>query len=141
VQSKNESCPVDTPEPPAGLTEGLYTAQQSDGQVRFVLATGGKAIAHVTLSPEHAGEIAANALGGAYDAYESAAKGLIPTTQRQSNVAPYVRITGLGVGACPIEDCVCLAVKIGATEIGFAVPKAKLKEFAQAIAVSDILDK
>jgi hypothetical protein len=85
--------------------------------------------------------MAANALGGAYDAYEGAAKGLIPPIQRKTKAAHFVRITGLGIGACPIEDYACLAVTIGATEIGFALPKAKLKEVAQAIAASDILEK
>ena len=130
---------MSTPDPPAGLTDGLYTAVQADGRVRFVLARRRKAVGHVTLSPEQAGDVAANALGGAYNAHHDATMGLVPMTDRRTENSPFVRITGLGIGSCPIEGYACLVVKVGAAEIGFAVPKAKLKEFAQAAAASEIL--
>ena len=132
---------VKPPDPPANLVDGLYTALQRDGKVCFVLARQGKAAAHVTLSPEKAGEMAANALGGAYDAYEGGVSGVVPLTKRNSESSPFVRITGLGVGPCPIEDHACLVVRVGAAEIGFALPKAKLKEYGRSLATSKILDQ
>jgi hypothetical protein len=50
-----------------------------------------------------------------------------------------VRITGLGVGSCSIEDHVCIVIKAGAAEIGFALPKKKLTEFAQWVAANETL--
>ena len=68
--------PVSTPEPPADLIDGLFATVEKDGRVRFDLARRRKSIAHITLSANQAGEIAANALGGAYDAFDRAMMGV-----------------------------------------------------------------
>ena len=124
------------PAPPDNLSNGLYTALEPNGKVSFILASEGQAAAHVSLSPTEAAEIAANALGGAYDAFEAGKKGAVPLTQRKGESAPFVRITGIGVGPCPIEDHACLVIRVGAAEIGFALPRAKLAEFARSVAAS-----
>jgi hypothetical protein len=121
---------VKTPVPPDDLTDGLYTAVESDGRLRFILARRKKPVGQVTLPANAAGEVAANALGGAYDAFDQAAKGLVPAGERKESY-PFVRISGLGLGPCPIEDHACLVIRVGAAEVGFAFPRQKLKEFAQ----------
>jgi hypothetical protein len=87
------------------------------------------------LSPSHAGEIAANVLGAAVDAFDRSP----PIDEPKRSTAPFVRITGLGVGNCPIEDHVCIVIKAGTAEIGFALPKKKLTEFAQWVAANETL--
>jgi hypothetical protein len=84
--------------------------------------------------------MAANALAGAYDAHEQALMGLVPPAERKTSY-PFVRITGLGLGPCPIEDHACLVVRVGAAELGFAFPKQKLKEFAKWLATAESPDK
>ena len=130
---------MSTPEPPADLIDGLYATVEKDGRVRYDLARKRKSIGHVTVSPNQAGEIAASALAGAYDAHDRALMGVIPPAERKTSY-PFVRITGLGLGPCPIEDHACLVVRVGAAELGFAFPKAKLKEFAKWLAASEGLD-
>ena len=130
---------MSTPEPPADLIDGLFATVEKDGRVKFALARKRKSIAHVTLSANQAGEIAASALGGAYDAFDQAMMGLVPPAERKTSY-PFVRITGLGLGPCPIEDHACLVVRVGASELGFAFPKTKLKEFAKWLAASEGLD-
>lgn len=126
-----------TPDPPDDLTDGLYTAVESDGRVRFVLTRRRKPIGHVTLPASEAGPIAANALGGAFEVFEQAARGAVPAAERRP-AYPFVRITGLGLGPCPIADHACLVVRVGAAEVGFAFPRAKLKEFAQWMAAQEL---
>jgi hypothetical protein len=130
---------VSTPEPPADLVDGLYTTVEKDGRVKFILARRRKSVAHVTLPANQAGEIAANALGGAYDAFDQATMGLVPQAERKTHY-PFVRITGLGLGPCTIEDHACLVVRVGTSELGFAFPKKKLKEFAKWLAAAESLD-
>jgi hypothetical protein len=131
---------VKAPEPPEGLSDGLYTAVESDGRVKFILTRRKKPIGQVTLPANEAGSVAANALGGAYDAFDQAAMGLVPAAERKA-VYPFVRITGLGLGPCPIENYACLIVRVGVAELGFAFPKSKLKEFAQWMAAQDLPEK
>jgi hypothetical protein len=128
---------VKTPDPPDDLTDGLYTAVESDGRVKFVLTRRRKPIAHITLPASDAGQIAANALGGAFEAFEQAARGAVPPAERRP-AYPFVRITGLGLGPCPIADHACLVVRVGAAEVGFAFPRAKLKEFAAWVAAQEL---
>jgi hypothetical protein len=130
---------MSTPDPPAGLGDGLYTVQQPDGFVRFVLAHKSKPVGRVTLPPEQAGSMAANALGGAYEAHVAAASGYAPAIAPKSESTPFVRITGIGLGSCPVPDHVSLVFRVGAARIAFAVPKDKLKEFAQAVQTSEAL--
>ena len=130
---------MSTPEPPADLIDGLFATVEKDGRVKFALARRRKSVAHVTLSANQAGEIAANALGGAYDAFEQTLMGLVPPAEQKTSF-PFVRITGLGLGPCPIEDHACLVVRVGASELGFAFPKKKLKEFAKWLAAAESLD-
>lgn len=130
---------MSTPEPPADLIDGLFATVEKDGRVKFALARKRKAFAHITLSASQAGEVAANALGGAYDAHDQAMMGLVPPAERKTSY-PFVRITGLGLGECPIEDHACLVVRVGASELGFAFPKKKLKEFAKWLAATESLD-
>jgi hypothetical protein len=66
--------------------------------------------------------------------------GLVPATERK-DVYPFVRITGLGLGPCPIENHACLIVRVGAAELGFAFPLSKLKEFAQWMAAQELPEK
>ena len=127
---------MDLPNPPANLTNGLYTALEPNGKVSFILASQGQPAGRVSLPPTDAAEIAANALGGAYDAFVAGNKGMVPLTQRKSGSSPFVRITGLGIGPCPLDDHACLVIRVGAAEIGFAVPVAKLVEFAKSVAAS-----
>jgi hypothetical protein len=127
---------VSTPEPPADLIDGLYATVEKDGRVRYDLARKRKSVGHVTLSPNQAGELAANALGGAFDAFDRATMGVVPHAERKTSY-PFVRITGLGLGPCPIEDHACLVVRVGAAELGFAFPKKKLKEFASWLATAE----
>ncbi len=129
-----------TPEPPAGLTDGLYTAVEVDGRVKFILTRRSKPIANITLPANEAGQIAANALGGAYEAFDQATMGLIPAGERKPQY-PFVRISGLGVGPCPIEGHACLVVRVGTAELGFAFPRDKLKQFAQWMAAQDMPEK
>jgi hypothetical protein len=63
--------------------------------------------------------------------------GLVPQGERKASY-PFVRITGLGLGPCPLEDHTCLVVRVGATEIGFAFPKDKLKEFGKWLATAEL---
>jgi hypothetical protein len=130
---------VSTPEPPADLIDGLYATVEKDGRVRFDLARRRKSVAHVTLPANQAGDLAANALGGAYDAFDRAMMGVVPPGERKDHY-PFVRITGLGLGPCTIEDHACLVVRVGAAELGFAFPKKKLKEFAKWLAAAESLD-
>ena len=130
---------MSTPEPPADLIDGLFATVEKDGRVRFDLARRRKSIAHITLSANQAGEIAANALGGAYDAFDRAMMGVVPQAERKDHY-PFVRITGLGLGPCPIEDHACLVVRVGAAELGFAFPRKKLKEFAKWLAANEGFD-
>jgi hypothetical protein len=128
---------VKAPEPPEDMTDGLYTAVETDGRIKFILARRRKAIAQVTLPASEAGQVAANALAGAFDQFDQAAMGVVPTGERKPQY-PFVRITGLGLGPCPIEDHACLVVRVGVTELGFAFPRKKLKEFAQWMAEQDV---
>jgi len=122
-----------TPDPPDGLTDGLYTAIEEDGRIRFILARRNKAIGHVTLPPEHASEIAANALVGARDAFDRVQLGLVPRAARTKRDAPMIHVNGLAVGRCPLPDHAVLVVRAGIAELGFAIPKKKLKEFGEAL--------
>ena len=129
-----------TPDPPEGLSDGLYSAVEADGRVKFVLTRRKNPLAQLTLPANEAGSIAANALGGAYDAFDKAAMGLVPAGERKTHY-PFVRITGLGLGPCPIENHACLIIRVGAAELGFAFPRSKLKEFAQWMAAQDAPEK
>jgi len=131
---------VSTQDQPAALVDGLFAAAEADGRVKFALIRRRKAVADVTMPAAEAAQVAANALAGAYDAHDKAAMGLVPAGERKAQY-PFVRITGLGVGPCPIEGHACLVVRVGAAEIGFAVPKANLREFARAMAASEALQK
>ena len=126
-----------TPLPPEELTDGLYTAVESDGRLRFILARRKKPVGQVTLPASEAGQVAASALGGAYEAFDRAASGLVPAGERKATY-PFVRISGLGLGPCPIEGHACLVIRVGAAEIGFAFPRKKLKEFAQWVATQEV---
>ena len=130
---------MSTPQPPADLVDGLFATVEKDGRVRFDLARKRKSIAHITLPANQAGEIAANALGGAYDAHDQAMMGLVPPAARKESY-PFVRVTGLGLGPCPIEDHACLVIRVGTSELGLAFPKGKLKEFAKWLAAAESLD-
>ena len=122
-----------TPDPPADLTDGLYTAVEEDGRIRFILAKRKKAIGHVSLSPEHASEIAASALVAARDAYGHAQLGLVPRVTRTKRDSPMIHIDALAVGRCPIPDHGVLVIKVGIAELGFAIPKQKLRDFGEAL--------
>ena len=126
-----------TPLPPDDLTNGLYTAVESDGRVKFILTRRKKPVGEVTLPASEAGQVAANALGGAFEAFDRAASGLVPAEERKATY-PFVRISGLGLGPCPIEGHACLVIRVGAAEIGFAFPRTKLKEFAQWMAMQEV---
>jgi hypothetical protein len=123
--------------PPDELTDGLYTAVESDGRLKFIVARRKKPVGQVTLPASEAGQVAASALGGAYEAFDRAARGLVPTAERKATY-PFVRISGLGLGPCPIEDHACLVIRVGAAEVGFAFPRKKLKEFAQWVAAQEV---
>ena len=99
-----------------------------------------KPVANITLPANEAGDLAANVLGGAFEAHDRAAMGLVPAGERKSHY-PFVRITGLGLGPCPIEGHACLVVRVGAAELGFAFPREKLKQFAQWMAQQDVPEK
>jgi hypothetical protein len=131
---------VKTPEPPEGLNDGLFATVEPDGRVKFIMTRRKKPIAHVTLNANEAGDVAANALGGAYDAFDQAAMGLVPAGERKTTY-PFVRITGLGLGPCPIEGHACLIIRVGTAELGLAFPRAKLKEFAQWMAAQELPEK
>jgi len=131
---------VKTPEPPANVTDGLYTAVEPDGRVKFIMARRRKPLANITLPPTEAGELAASVLGGAYEAFDQASMGLVPAAERKTSY-PFVRITGLGLGPCPIEGHACLVVRVGAAELGFAFPREKLKEFAQWMAQQEVPER
>jgi len=122
-----------TPEPPTGLTDGLYTAIEENGLIRFILARRNKAVGHVSLPPEHASEIAANALVAARDAFHRAQLGLVPRAGRTKRDAPMIHIDGLAVGLSPIPNHGVLVVRAGIAELGFAIPKQKLREFGEAL--------
>ena len=126
-----------TPLPPDELTDGLYTAVESDGRLKFILARHKKPVGHVTLPASEAGQVAASALEGAYEAFDRAASGLVPAGERKPTY-PFVRISGLGLGPCPIEGHACLVIRVGAAEVGFAFPRKKLKEFAQWMATQEV---
>jgi hypothetical protein len=128
---------VSTPQPPEHVIDGLFATVEKDGRVRFDLARRRKSIAHVTLPASEAGEIAAQALGGAFDAFDQAMAGVVPQGERKSSYS-FVRITGLGLGHCPIEGHACLVVRVGATELGFAFPREKLKEFGKWLATAEL---
>jgi hypothetical protein len=131
---------VKTPEPPDNVTDGLYTAVEPDGRVKFIMARRRKAVANITLPANEAGEMAANVLGGAYEAFDQANMGLVPAGERKPAYS-FVRITGLGLGPCPIPDHACLVVRVGAAELGFAFPREKLKEFAKWVAAQELPEK
>jgi hypothetical protein len=131
---------MSTQEPPADLVDGLFATVEKDGRVKFALARRRKSFAHLTLSANQAGEIAAAALAGAFEAHEQALMGLVPPAERKTSY-PFVRITGLGVGPCPIEDHACLVVRVGSSELGLAFPKQKLKDFAKWLATAETLEK
>jgi hypothetical protein len=61
---------VKTPLPPDELTNGLYTALESDGRLTFILARRKKPVGQVTLPASEAGQVAASALSGAYEAFD-----------------------------------------------------------------------
>ena len=124
---------MSTPEPPANLIDGLFATVEKDGRVRFDLTRKRKSIGHITVPANQAGEIAANALGGAFDAFDQAMMGLVPPAERKDSY-PFVRITGLGLGPCTIDDHACLVVRVGSAELGLAFPKDKLKQFAKWLA-------
>ena len=126
-----------TPVPPDDLTDGLHTAVERDGRLKFILARRRRPVGHVTLPASEAGQVAANALGGAFDAFDQAARGLVPAGERKATY-PFVRISGLGLGPCPIEGHACLVIRVGAAEVGFAFPRKKLKEFAQWMAAQEV---
>jgi hypothetical protein len=128
---------VKTPLPPDELTNGLYTALESDGRLTFILARRKKPVGQVTLPASEAGQVAASALSGAYEAFDRAASGHVPAGERRSTY-PFVRISGLGLGPCPIEGHACLVIRVGAAEVGFAFPRAKLKEFARWVAEQEV---
>jgi hypothetical protein len=119
------------------MSDGLYTSVETDGRVKFILTRRKKPVGQVTLPANEAGQVAANALGGAYDAFDQASMGLVPAGERKP-AYPFVRITGLGLGPCPIEDHACLVVRVGTAEVGFAFPRQKLKEFAQWMATQEV---
>ena len=123
------------PKSPNRQSDGLHHTLLPDGRVRFTLTRQGTAVSHLMLPPSQAGEIAANALGAAVDAFDQAP----PIDEPKRSTAPFVRITGLGVGNCSIEDHVCIVIKAGAAEIGFALPRKKLTEFAQWVAANETL--
>jgi hypothetical protein len=131
---------VKAPQSPEELSDGLHTAVETDGRVKFILTRRKKAVGQVTLPASEAGQVAANALGGAYDAFDQAAMGIVPAGERKP-AYPFVRISGLGLGPCPIDDHACLVVRVGAAELGFAFPRQKLKEFAQWMAAQEMPDK
>ncbi|MGE3064090.1 MAG: hypothetical protein AB7K67_00765 [Hyphomicrobiaceae bacterium] len=120
-----------TPDPPDDMANGLYTVLEADGRVKFVLARDRRPAGYVTLPPGRASELAVRALGGAYHAFEQVNAGTVPNVDTPQPTTPYVRITGLGVGECPIEGFTCMIVMVGAAQFGLAMPKARLKEFAQ----------
>jgi hypothetical protein len=122
-----------TPDPPADLTDGLYTAMEEDGRIKFILARRKKPIAHVSLPPEHASEIAANALVAVREAFERARMGLVPRVARTKRDAPMIQVDGLAVGRCTIPDHGVLVVRVGIAELGFAIPKQKLRELGEAL--------
>src|SRR5262245_38460964 len=122
-----------TPDPPADLTDGLYTALEEDGRIKFILARRNKAIGHVTLPPEYASEIAGHALVAARDAFTQAQLGVVPHVARTKCDAPMVQISSLAVGRCPIPNHGVLVVRVGIAELGFAIPMQKLREFGEAL--------
>ena len=128
--------PVKTPLPPDEMTDGIYTAVESDGRLKFVLTRRKKPVGQVTLPASEAGQVAASVLAGAYEAFDQAASGLVPAGERKPTY-PFVRISGLGLGPCPIEGHACLVIRVGAAEVGFALPRKKLKEFAQWVAAQE----
>ncbi len=119
------------------MSDGVYTAVEPDGRLKYIMARRRKPIANITLPANEAGTLAANVLGGAYEAWERAAAWQVPAAERKPQY-PFVRITGLGLGPCPIEGHACLVVRVGASELGFAFPRDKLKEFAQWMAAQDL---
>lgn len=129
--------PVKTPLPPDEMTDGIYTAVESDGRLKFVLTRRKKPVGQVTLPASEAGQVAASVLAGAYEAFDQAASGLVPAGERKPTY-PFVCISGLGLGPCPIEGHACLVVRVGAAEIGFAFPREKLKEFAQSVVRQEV---
>jgi hypothetical protein len=119
------------------MTDGVYASVEPDGRVKFIMARRAKAIANVTLPANAAGLIAAKVLEGAFAAWDQAAMGLVPAPERKDSY-PFVRITGLGLGPCPVEGHACLVVRVGATELGFAFPRDKLKQFAEWVAQQEL---
>jgi hypothetical protein len=130
---------VKTPDLPPEFNDGLFTAVEPDGRVKFALARRRKAIAQVTLPANAAAQIAANALAGAFDAFDKSQMGLVPAGERKDSY-PFVRVTGLGLGPCPIEEHACLVIRVGTAELGLAFPKDKLKAFAKWLAAAESLD-
>jgi hypothetical protein len=135
--NQQKANPVKTPEPPENLFDGLYTAVETDGRVKFILTRRKKPLAHVVLPACEAAQVAANALSGAFAAFDQAAMGLVPAGERKESY-PFVRITGLGLGPSTIEGHACLVVRVGTAELGFAFPRDKLKAFAQWMATQDV---
>jgi hypothetical protein len=128
---------VNTPEPPADMSDGVYAAVEPNGRVKLIMARRKKAIASVTVPANEAGQVAAKVLEGAFEAWDQAAQGRVPAGERKEHF-PFVRITGLGLGPCPVEGLACLVVRVGATELGFAFPRDKLKQFAQWVAEQEL---
>jgi hypothetical protein len=131
---------VKTPDPPADVTDGVYTAVEPDGRVKLIMARRRKAIANVTLPANETGHAAAKVLEGAFDAWDQAVQGLVPEGARKDSYS-FVRITGLGLGPCPLEGHACLVVRVGATELGFAFPREKLRQFAQRVVEQELPEK
>jgi len=116
---------VKTPEPPEELSDGLHTAVETDGRVKFILMRRKKPVGQVTLPASEAVKLPANALGGAYDAFDQAAMGLV---RQGSQAGLSVRAhPGLGLGPARSRNHACLVVRVGTAEVGFAFPRKKLK--------------
>ena len=122
---------------PNELVDGLFPSVEPDGRIKYALIRRKRAVGDVTVAANQASDLAANALAGAYDAFEKAQMGLVPAAERRSHY-PYVRITGLGLGPSPFKDHACLVVRVGAAELGFTFPRDKLKEFARWLATAEV---
>ena len=105
---------MSTPQPPADLVDGLHATVEKDGRVKFALMRKRKAFAHLTLAGQPGRrEVAANALGGAYDAHDQALMGLVPPARARSTSS--CALAGLGLGPCTIEDHRLFVVHVGAS--------------------------
>ena len=122
---------------PADIKDGLATIAEPDGRINFVLVRRGKPLAGLVLPAQEAGQVAAQALAGAFEVFDREAKGLVTPVGEGKSHFPFVRVTGLGLGPCPIEGFACLVVRVGRAELGLALPREKLKEFAQWLATTE----